>query len=135
MPLTGGSKQSHTLRSTNASIWLQGWRPTAAKRWLPLLPLEPVHREHEGSEGTALGNAERAIFVLLFLLLPFEDSSWGGVAIQWGVRVGDTDVEDCSGAPDPNSVDGNVSTEFWGGLGAVGAGHLHVLTCLDKGFV
>jgi hypothetical protein len=71
MPPTGGSEQSHTLGNTNASIWLGGGQPPQSSGCL--LPLDP--------EGMAPGNAERAVFVLLFLLLSFKDSSWGGVAV------------------------------------------------------
>ena len=97
--------------------------------------MHPVHREHEGSEGAAPGNAEGAVFVLLLSLVALEDLGRGGVAIRWGVRVGDTDIEDRSRAPSPEPVDGDVASEFWGGLGAVGARRLHVLTGSDEGLV
>ncbi len=67
--------------------------------------------------------------------MALEDFGRGGVAIRGGIRVGDTDVEDRRGAPSPEAVDSDVTTEFRGGLGAVGARRLHVLTRLDEGFV
>ncbi|KAI2493138.1 hypothetical protein MHU86_21399 [Fragilaria crotonensis] len=57
----------------------------------------------------------------------------GGVAIRWGIRVGDADIEDRRGASGPEAVDSDVAAEFWGGLGAVGARRLHVLTRSDEG--
>ncbi len=67
--------------------------------------------------------------------MALEDLCRGGVAIRWGVRVGDADIEDRSLAPSPEPVDGDVAAEFWGGFGAVGARRLHVLTGSDEGLV
>jgi hypothetical protein len=125
MQSTGGSEQIRTPRSMNASIWLKGLRPTAAKWRLP----------DEGSKGTASCDAEGVVFVLFLLLMSLEDTIRGGIAIRRGVSVGDTDVENRGDPAGPESVDGNVATEFWGWSGVVGARHLHVPTGLDEWFV
>ncbi|KAI2506097.1 hypothetical protein MHU86_8328 [Fragilaria crotonensis] len=86
-----------------------------------------------GSEGTASRNAEGAVFGLLLRLVSLEDLRRSGVAIRGGIRVGDSDIKDRRGASGPEAVDSDVASEFWGGLGAVGARRLHVLTRLDEG--
>ena len=97
--------------------------------------MHSVHREHEWGEGPVPGKAERAVLVLLLLLVSLEDFLRGSIAIRRGVRVSDTDIEDRRSASSPEPVDSNVASEFWSGLGAVGTRRSHVLTGLDEGFV
>jgi hypothetical protein len=68
--------------------------------------------------------------------MALEDLDRVGVAIRWGICVGDTDIEDRRSASGPEPVDSDVAAEFRGtSLGAGGTRRMHVLTGVDEGLV
>ena len=81
------------------------------------------------------GLAGRVVLVLLLLLVFLEDAKGVRISIGWSIRVCHTDIEDSGGSPAPESVDGDVTPDFWAWLAAAGSSLLHVPTVLDDWFV
>jgi hypothetical protein len=91
----------------------------------------PIHGKHEGGEVTAACQAKGQVLVTLLLLVFLQDLCWILAAVGRCIRVGDPDVKDCRRAVLPESVRGNVASQFWEWFSVVAWPPDGVPTCMD----
>jgi len=75
--------------------------------------------------------AKRIVFGLVLLLLVFEDFCGFRQSIGRGVSVRDADIEDGSCSLAPESVGGDITSEFWLGWFAHCPHLMDILTNVD----